>query len=353
MKKFLSVILVSLMLFSFVSCGGENITSGSSMPDLETESNLSSAPLLNKNPLSGVFDLEDSQVGKRPVGIMINNIKASLPQRGISQADIYYEVLAEGGITRILAMFSDMSAIPDTGSLRSARYYFLALAMGHNAIFCHFGGEKYALEYIKNNNIKTINFISSNASYRDKNRVGKYSYEHTAFTDGARLEKAAKSKGIAINGTTQDAFKFGDNDAILIGGNAAFTVTVPFSSSYKSQFTYNAETGFYDKQNYVSKQFVDHIDEATGKALSVKNVFVLQTTINLKDANSKKNYIDVDLNSGNGYYACDGKVVPISWKKGGNTDMLKYYTLDGKELVVKPGKSYVCIAPVTSAVSYN
>ncbi len=323
------------------------------MADPETETSSVSQPLLYKNPLSGVMDLEKSQVGKRPVGIMINNIKASLPQRGIAEADLYYEVLAEGGITRILAMFSDMSAIPDTGSLRSARYYFLALAMGHDAIFCHFGGEKYALEYIKNNAIKTINFISSNASYRDKNRVGKYSYEHTAFTDGTRLEKAAKNKGIALDGSPRDAFKFGDNDSILIGGNACTTVTVPFSSSYKSQFTYNADTGYYEKQNYVSKQFVDHIDESTGKALSVKNVFVLQTTINLKDANSTRNYIDVDLNSGNGYYACDGKIVPISWKKGGNTDALRYYTLDGKELIVEPGKSYVCIAPTTSAVSYN
>lgn len=353
MKKCLSILTIIVMLFSFAACNEPPISSSSSVANPETESSVPSQSLLYKNPLSGVMDLEKDQVGKRPVGIMINNIKASLPQRGISEADLYYEVLAEGGITRILAMFSDMSAIPDTGSLRSARYYFLALAMGHDAIFCHFGGEKYALEYIKTNAIKTINFISSNASYRDKNRVGKYSYEHTAFTDGARLEKAAKNKGIAINGSPKDAFKFGDNTSVLSGGNACNYLTVPFSSSYRSQFVYNASTGNYDKQNYVSKQYVEHIDEATGNALSVKNVFVLQTTINLKDANSKKNYIDVDLNSGNGYYACEGKIVPISWKKGGNTDMLKYYTLDGKELIVEAGKSYVCIAPVTSEITYN
>lgn len=353
MKKLLSIALILTILSSFAGCVGDKSGSGSSDIANNDSSQLTSEQIYAKNPLTGEFDLDKSAVNKRPVGIMINNIKASLPQRGISEADIYYEVLAEGGITRILAMFSDLNAIPDTGSLRSARYYFLSLAMGHDAIFCHFGGEKYALEYIKQNNIKTINFISTNASYRDKNRVGKYSYEHTAFTDGERLSKAIKSRGIETNGTIRDAFYFGNNDDILVSGNAATQVYVPFSSSYKAQFDYNAETGFYEKSRYASGQFVDHIDEATGKALEVKNVFVLQTTINLKDANSTKNYIDVDLNSGNGYYACDGKIVPIKWKKGGNSSPLKYYTLDNKELTVKPGKSYVCITPTTSAVSYS
>lgn len=56
-----------------------------------------SAELLNYNNLTGLYDLEDSGVGKRPVTVMISNIKQSLPQRGICSSDVCYEVLAEGG----------------------------------------------------------------------------------------------------------------------------------------------------------------------------------------------------------------------------------------------------------------
>lgn len=349
MKRILALMLALSMGIIFASCTPSQ-QGGSSSDSAYTESEGSSAE--NKtalNPLTGEYTLAKTAVDKRPIAVMINNIKASLPQRGIANADLYYEAVAEGGITRIIALFSDIDKIPDIGSLRSARHYYLSLAMGHNAIYCHFGGSAYALNYIKDNGIKTLNFMKTSASYRDPNRVGKYAYEHTAFTDGERLKKAIDKKGIKTDAKVNDAFKFGDNAATLAGGNVATNITVPFSGSTKATYTYDAATGLYKKGQFGT----DHIDSATGETLAVKNVIVLQTTVGSLANADKNGRLEFDLSGGTGYYACDGKIVHITWKKGGYNDPMKYYTLDGNELTVTPGKTWVSILSKNATITYN
>jgi len=282
---------------------------------------------------------------------MINNIKVSLPQRGVSQADICYEVLAEGGITRILAIFPDLNKIPDTGSVRSARHYFISLSEAHNSIFVHFGGSPLALQTIKNRGIDSLNglYLYPTGFYRDQNRVGKIPIEHTVFTDSERLKAAISRKNVNTNGSTPVAYNFGDNSAVMASGSAAANITVPFSSYTKATFTYNSELGVYQKGEFNAPQ----IDENTGATLAVTNVFVLETDISKLQNSDTNSRIDVDLSSGSGYYACGGKIIPINWKKGDFEDQLKYYTKDGKELTVKNGKSWVCIISKSNTVSYN
>ena len=346
MKKLLAVILSIICLMAFAGCSGSSGTS-SALTENESNSVSSEAPKFAKDPLTGEYTLEFSAENKRPVAIMINNIRISLPQRGISEASIIYEALAEGGITRLMAVFPDVNKIPDVGSVRSARHYYLSLANAHNSVFVHFGGSKYALDYIKQNGVKTINFLNTQGSYRDPNRVGKIPYEHTAFTSGERLVKAIASKKIDTDATIKDAYKFGDNTSTLKLGNAADLIKVPFSSSTKATFTYNEATGKYEKGQFGK----EHIDETTGKALEFTNVFVLQTSISLMNANA--GYIDVQLTTGSGYYACGGKIIPITWKKNGFDGELKYYTTDGNELTVKAGKSYVGVVSTTANVTYE
>ncbi len=349
MKRILALMLALSMGIIFAACTPAQSGNNSSDTASVEGGNEGEQQKLAFNHLTGEYTLAKTAVDKRPIAVMINNIKASLPQRGIANADLYYEAVAEGGITRIIALFSDIDTIGDIGSLRSARHYYLSLAMGHNAIYCHFGGSAYALNYIKDNNINTVNFISTAASYRDPNRVGKYAYEHTAFTDGERLKKAIDKKKIKTDAKVNDAFKFGDNAAVLAGGNAATSITVPFSGSTKATYTYDDATGLYKKGQFGT----DHIDSATGETLAVKNVIVLQTTVGSLANADKNGRLEFDLSGGTGYYACDGKIVHITWKKGGYNDPMKYYTLDGKELTVAPGKTYVSILSKNATITYN
>ena len=78
-------------------------------------------------------------VNRRPVAVMLNNLKEALPQLGQSSADIIYEVPAEGGITRMLGVYQSLDGVGTIGSIRSARPYYLELALGHDAIFLHAG----------------------------------------------------------------------------------------------------------------------------------------------------------------------------------------------------------------------
>jgi len=343
MKKISALLLVFCMLLCFAACKGNSSTSSGDIAGNESIGEF--------NPLSGEYNLSKDAVGKRPVGIMVNNIKISLPQRGISQADLCYEVLAEGGITRILALFPDINKIPDTGSVRSARDYYIDLAVSHNSIFVHFGGSPTALKTIKEKKIDSLNglYLYPTGFYRDQKRVGKVPIEHTVFTDGEMLLKAAAKRNINLSGKTEKAFNFGDVAATISQGSAATNITVPFSSSTKATFTYDEGTKMYLKGQFGAAQ----IDESTGKQLAVKNVFVLQTSIKVLTNSDNGARLDVNLKEGFGYYACEGKIVPIKWKKGAMKNMLKYYTLDDKELTVSTGKSWVNIISTSNTVSYN
>ncbi|MEE1279228.1 MAG: DUF3048 domain-containing protein, partial [Oscillospiraceae bacterium] len=126
MKKILALIMSVVCILAFAGCAGNPNGSSSLMPETESTdgSGSNEEQKFAKDPLTGEYTLDLSAKDKRPVAIMINNIKISLPQRGISEASIIYEALAEGGITRLMAVFPDVNKIPDVGSVRSARHYY-------------------------------------------------------------------------------------------------------------------------------------------------------------------------------------------------------------------------------------
>ncbi len=347
MKKILSIFLIIAVLCVFAGCN-ESGSASSQIAENDTSSIASvNNESKNKNPLTGESNLADSAVNKRPLAVMINNIKISLPQRGIGDADMYYEVLVEGGITRIMAMFSDINNIKDLGSIRSARSYFVELAASHNAIFSHCGGSDAAYSTIKQKNIDNIDFIKG-GMYRDQERLNKrIPTEHTAFTNLKLINSSLSAYKYETSAKINDFYRFGDNSKQLENAETAANITAPFSSGAKSTFTYDSASGLYKKGQFGG----DHIDGATGEVLTVKNVFILKTEIT--NTGDYKNHINVDLTSGEGYYACDGKIIPIKWQKNGFDKQLKYYTMDNNELYVAEGKSWVCIIPDKNTVSYN
>ena len=90
------------------------------------------------NPLTGL-PMEPEYEQNRPVAVMFNNLKAAQPQVGIAQADVIYEITAEGGITRMLGLYQTLEGVGTLGSIRSTRPYYLELALGHDALLVHAG----------------------------------------------------------------------------------------------------------------------------------------------------------------------------------------------------------------------
>lgn len=303
--------------------------------------------LTYSNPLTGL-PMEQDTANQKPVAIMLNNIKAAMPQQGNSQADIIYEVLAEGGITRMLGIYHDVSDLGIVGSVRSARLYYWDLALGHDAIFVHAGGSPEFYDTKDARGLSTIDGVNGYYAYattglfwRDRERIeGKYyAYEHSLITSGEKLTEILTKRGEF--GAHREGFVYPMSytaTATPAGGENCTTVIVPFSNSKSTTFRYDRNTRLYMAEQYSGAM----IDGNDGSQIAVSNVIVLKTSCTVVDDAGRMN---VDLSSGEGWFACGGKVVSITWKKGAYDQPLRYYTADGKPLVLEQGKSYVCIIP--------
>ena len=142
------------------------------------------------NPLTGE-GCEVDVGARRPIAVMLNNLKKALPQVGVSQADVIYEILAEGGITRMMAVFQDVAGAGEIGTVRSARDYYASLAYGHDAVYLHAGGSPQAYEFIKSRGVTALDCVNGpyegTLFWRDKERRKSMGMEHSVLTSGPTI----------------------------------------------------------------------------------------------------------------------------------------------------------------------
>lgn len=304
------------------------------------------------HPLTGLPCQEDLS-GKKPVAVMLNNLKTALPQQGNGQADIIYELLAEGGITRMLAVYQAPSQLGLIGSVRSARQYYWEIAQGHDAVFIHAGGSPEFYNTKNNRGLFTVDGVNGYYSsrdagmfWRDRDRVAghHYDFEHSLLTSGQAItdmlvqrELEEHSEGYTYEMTFADGYA-------PAGGESADVVTVPFSSYKTGVFRYDVLSGLYKAEEYGEP----YIDGNDGSQVAVTNLLVLQTTYVVQDDAGR---VKVDLSNGNGWFACCGRIIPIKWEKGGSNDQFRYFTEDGAPLALGQGKSYVCVIPTSRSIS--
>lgn len=309
-------------------------------------------PIPFYHPLTGL-PWEEDLSGRRPAAIMLNNLKTALPQQGNSQADIIYEVLAEGGITRMLAVYQDPSQLGLVGSVRSARQYFWEIAQGHDAVFIHAGGSPEFYNTKNSQGLFTVDGVQGYYSgadagmfWRDRDRIAghHYDYEHSLLTSGEAVTAMLASRSLEEHSAGYAYEMTFADDGAPVGGTSAVTVNVPFSSYKTGVFRYDADSGLYMVEEYGAP----YIDGNDNSQVAVTNLLVLQTTIVVLDDAGR---IRVDLGSGRGWFACGGKMLPIKWEKGGPNDQFRYFTESGEPLTLGRGKSYVCITPTSQAVT--
>lgn len=285
------------------------------------------------NEYSGEW-IDESLEFQRPICIMINNIIDAMPQSGISQADITYEVLVEGGITRFMCVFKDYSNVPKLGPVRSARHYYVQISNMMQGIYTHVGWSIYANELIVNSGVNNINGLyDGTAFYRDESRYA----PHNCYTDSEKLQKTlAENYGYSLSyvGERSDMFHFNINDTPIGNGQTANKVTTAFSSDRKPWFEYNSEDGLYYRFQYGDKQ----IDDQTGEQLSYKNVIVMFVAYSDLGEGLK----DIDFTTGgDALYFTDGEYKDITWELDGG--VIKYYDADGEQLKMNPGKSFITL----------
>ena len=290
------------------------------------------------NSLTGEDGLTKAESLQRPVAIMVNNIAIAQPvQTGLTEADIVYETEVEGGITRLLAVYQDFKSVEKIGSVRSSRYVYIDLAAGHNAVYAYHGIDKlYAKSHLSA--VDSIQVDTDNGGARLSNGLAS---EHTLYAYGNKVWNSIKSEGIDTsvdNSVPWQTFAKDGNPVKL--DYTADAVTVPFSDSYKTTFRYDTNTGKYTR----FFNGTERKDYNTKESVTVKNVFVLNTTISSYSDGYHRN---VNLTSGSGYYFVNGTYTKINWSKGAASNGFVFTNTDGTELVVDPGNSWVCIADKT------
>ena len=342
-KKILTLSIWSVAALSMIACGKkeEPATTQATTTEAPTTEATTENPHEgeNYNELTGEWSKD--YVPHRPIAVMINNLKEALPSSSTKQADIIYECMVEGGITRIMPLYSEYSALEKVGSVRSARHYYINIANEYNAIYVHYGQSKPAKKMLDKKKIDNINGMTYDAGfYRDNDRVA----PHNAYTTGERIIQGIKDLGYSdqYSETHEKVLSFNEEDTDLESGDDADNIVhVNFSNYSQPYFIYNPEKKIYERYEYNAPQ-IDNLADENDNILTFKNIIVMQSSYECINPENDLQEL-TQVGEGSGYYITNGKAVKIKWSKSSKKSKTKYTLEDGSDLMLNPGKTWISI----------
>ena len=289
-----------------------------------------------KSYLTGEY-VSPEQGRRRPISFMIDNVKGSWPQSGLSMADIYYECEVEADLSRICAVFEKYDGLAKIGPMRSCRDYFISLVSGLDPIYEHYGQAAYALPYLESDDVDNISGMMNYASlgfYRD----GPFQAPHNCYSSAEGMQKMIEYCGYRQeykeNYVPMLSFvKVGESLSMDDGEEAAY-VKIGYPNNDPC-FLYDPETGLYTRMQYGTV----HTDLENGEALKVRNIILeFQNGTNYQDSS----YLHYETSGyGKGKYITGGKAVDITWERASFFAPVTYRLSDGSPLVLNTGKTWV------------
>ena len=284
---------------------------------------------------------------ERPIAVMIDNHNQAWPQAGLNKAYMVYEIIVEGGETRLMALFKgqDLSAI---GPVRSSRHYFLDYAMENDAIYVHYGWSPQAQSDISKFGINNINGIteSSEIFWRSKDKAS----PHNAVTSTEKILKSANAKKYRTTSTKESVLNYVVDEFDLEEGTVANKVVIPHSELQKVSYEYDSENKVYKRYARNKAQ----TDWTTGEAIKTKNIIItLCDNYTLNDGENKGRQGLKNIGTFNGYYITNGKAIKIQCIKSDRDKQTVYKDLDGNEINVNDGNTFVHICPTSANISFE
>lgn len=294
-----------------------------------------------------VKDEETVQIFKgddRPIAVMIDNHSGAWPQAALNDTYLVYEIVVEGGETRLMALFKGAN-VDKIGPVRSSRHYFLDYAMENDAIYTHFGWSPQAQSDISKFKINNINGITE--SEETFWRVKDKSAPHNAVTSTEEILKVAKERGYKTTSTKKSVLNYVVDDVNLEAGQEAQKVTIPFSTLQKVHYE-------YDEENQVYKRYARNkaqTDWNTGDPITTKNIIItFCNNYTLSDSENKGRQGLTNIGTFNGYYITNGKAIKIKCIKEARNLQTKYVDLQGNEINVNDGNTWISICPTNADV---
>ena len=303
-------------------------------------------PELELEPQPEVKTVQIYQGEDRPIAVMIDNHDDARPQVSINDAYIVYEIIVEGGYTRMMPIFKGVD-LDEIGPIRSARHYFLDYALENDAIYVHYGESPQAGSDISKLDVDAINGIyqSSSDFWRTK---GKYA-PHNVLTSTQKVIKIAENKGYRTTSNEESILNYIPDDYVVLeNGQNALEVYIPFSKSQNVSFIYDEESHKYKKFANGKKQ----VDWRSGDDIAFANIiisFIENYTLN--DSENKGRQGINNITKADGYYITNGKAIEINCEKESRNSQTLYTDLDGNEIEVSDGNTYVAICPINAEVN--
>lgn len=287
----------------------------------------------------------DPSVNQRPVtAAMIENSLDARPQSGLSQAGVVFEAIAEGGVTRFMALYQD-TAPDNIGPIRSARPYYVSWALGFDAGYAHVGGSTDGLADIKAWGARDLDqFYNSGAYHRISTRAA----PHNVYTGIPTLNQLEASKGYTTSTYTGFVRKAAAPSKVPTARGISFTLSGYY---YDPHFDYNAATNSYNRSEAGAPQ----IDQNSGQQLSPNVVIALVTPLGQGALDSSGAYYSdyTVVGSGAAYIFQDGTVTVGQWTKASNTSQLTFADSAGNPIGLNPGQTWLTAVSSSAHVNYT
>lgn len=296
--------------------------------------------LKEQAPLTGEMVAE--KVDARPVAVMVNNDIKARPQSGLHKADVVYEVLAEGDITRLLAIFH--SEMPETvGPVRSSRAYFVDLAKGYDPLYVFHGWSPGAKEKIQAGEVDGINGLTYDGTLFKRASFRKA--PHNSYISAENIQKGAEQLNYATQAEVEPFTFFKKGQINPYEGTALEQVKIEYSSRQATHVEYRYDP---EKKAYIRYSGgVKHTDLETEEQIVAHNVFLVEAAHVVVDKQGRR---DIDITSGgNGVLIQNGERFDVEWKSV-DGKILPYK--NGEQVPLVPGKTWIQIIPDFEKVIY-
>ena len=335
MKRIIAILLAAVLIFALFGCSKQEEATTTAAPETTTETTTEAPP--PTNPLTGKDGYNAGAVGKRPVAIVVENLRPARPQWGITTPDIIVEGEVEGGISRMLWLYADYTSVPEkVGPIRSARPSYVKFAKLFDAVYIHWGGSHSKAGYvggyetIKKEKVNDIDGMAGGELF-DRDHTRNVSSEHRGILNGKKIPNAIKKKGYRTAADESIMSTLSFNEASQPAGtDKADRINLTFSNRTDTRrFKYSAD----DKSYHTNDWETD---------VKFKNVIILQDEseyITTPYKGGSTTYLNYKYKGGNGYYASKGTKTAIKWAvKDGK---LVLSDLNGQELKLNVGRSYI------------
>ena len=293
---------------------------------------------------------------ERPIAYMIDNNTNAQPQASLNSTYLVYEIIVEGGETRLMALFKGVDC-DEVGPIRSARHYFLDYVMENDAIYAHLGLSPQAQSQMPIYGINNINgqsYDTGKARTTDSLywRVSKKKAPHNAYTNTASIQKIANSKGYRTTSDKESVLNYVQSEVILDREDAiiANDIVIPYTTSHKVEYKFDSQTNRYIRYSK-NKQMSD---ETTGEPVTTKNLIItFAENYTLNDGENKGRQDVITVGNLDGYYITNGKTIKIKCNKESREAQTVYVDLAGNEIEVNDGNTWINIVPIDAEVSIS